>query len=396
MTRLTDLPCLLRRAALAITLAVSGCAVPQPPALAPLLDDALFDHPARPAEADAALALDDGMRAYLASHLQRGAAHKGKARVLAEALYRGPDGLKLAYDGAVTHTAAQAFAARSGNCLSLVLMTAAFARELGLEVTFQSARLDDGFSRSGDLMLRSGHVNLVLGPRGMADSRQSATLGSDPGRLQIDFLPAEDLRGLRSVPIDEATVLAMFMNNRAAEALARRDPRAAYAWAREALRRDPAFWPAYNTLGVAYQRAGHGAAAARAYEAVLAQDPRQVATMWNLAQVLTAQGRADEARAWTERRLAMEPAAPFQYLQQAEAAMAGGDWAQARDWLQRERRITGDTHELHFALALVSHRQGQPAQAQRELQLALDHSPSASLQARYAGKLAWLKAQGNL
>ena len=404
MSILTALPALARSAALwlvvplilPLVLQLAACAAPQALAVAPLLDDALFDHPPRPADADAAMALDGPMRAYLADQLAHGVLRKGKARALSDALYEGPGGLKLDYDAANTRTAAQAFAARAGNCLSLVLMTAAFARELGLEVTFHRARLDEAYSRLGDLTLRSDHVNLVLAPRSGAASWRVTSIGPDPNRLQIDFLPSADLQGLRSVPITEDTVLAMFMNNRAAEALGRGERSQAYAWAREALRRDASFQPALNTLGVVYQRAGHLAAAAQAYEALLAQDPQQVATMWNLAQVRQAQGRSDEARLWTDRRLAIEPAAPFQSLQWAEAAMARGDWAAAQDLLQRERRITGETHELHFALALLSHRQGQTGLAQRELQRAMDTSPSASLQARYAGKLAWLKAQGAL
>ena len=406
MSILTILPALARRAALWLALPLmlmlmpqlAGCAAPQAQALsvAPLLDDALFNHPPRPAEADAAMALDAPMRAYLADQLAQGVLRKGRAQALSDALYQGPGGLKLDYDAAITRTAAQAFAARSGNCLSLVLMTAAFARELGLEVTFQRARLDEAYSRLGDLTLRSDHVNLVLAPRSASTAWRVTAVGPDPNRLQIDFLPSADLQGLRSVPIDEATVQAMFMNNRAAEALGRGDGAQAYAWAREALRRDASFRPALNTLGVVYQRASHLGAAAQAYEALLAQDPQQVATMWNLAQVRQAQGRNDEARLWTERRLAIEPAAPFQSLQAAEAAIARGDWAAAQALLQRERRVTGDTHELHFALALLGHRQGQAGLAQREMQRAMDASPSASLHARYAGKLAWLKAQGAL
>ena len=400
MPVLTALPALARRVALwlalPLILQLAACAAAPPLAVAPLLDDALFKHPPRPAEADAAMALDAPMRAYLADQLAHGVLRKGRARALSDALYEGPGGLKLDYDAAITRTAAQAFAARSGNCLSLVLMTAAFARELGLEVSFQQARLEDGYSRLGDLTLRSDHVNLVLAPRALVQAWQVTYAGNDPNRLQIDFLPSADLQGLRSVPIDEPTLLAMFMNNRAAEALGRGASAEAYAWAREALRRDAGFRPALNTLGVVYQRAGHLAAAAQAFEALLARDPQQVAAMWNLAQVRQAQGRDAEAAHWTARRLAIEPAAPFQSLQQAEVAMVRGDWAQAQALLQRERRVTGETHELHFALALLSHRQGQPGQAQRQLQRALDASPSASLQARYAGKLAWLRAQGAL
>jgi transglutaminase-like putative cysteine protease len=55
-----------------------------------------------------------------------------------QALYQ-PDQIRLEYDAAVTRNAAQAFEARTGNCLSLVIMTAALARELGLTVRYQSA-----------------------------------------------------------------------------------------------------------------------------------------------------------------------------------------------------------------------------------------------------------------
>ncbi len=37
--------------------------------------------------------------------------------------------------------------------------------------------------------------------------------------LTIDFLPAESLRGLRSRDIQEDTIVAMYMNNKAVEAL---------------------------------------------------------------------------------------------------------------------------------------------------------------------------------
>ena len=201
-------------------------------------------------------------------------------------------------------------------------------------------------------------------------------------------------RSLRTLPISKSTVLAMFMNNRAAEALQRRQTADAYAWVREALRTDAGFWPAWNTLGVVYQQAGHLALAAAVFEQVLALDGRQVAAMWNLAQVLQAQGRGEEAARWTARRQALEPVAPFHDQQLGEAAMARGDYAEARDSFQREQRRTGESHDLHFWLAQAYFRLGDWGQARRELQQALASSPSAGLQARYAGKLAWLRAQG--
>jgi tetratricopeptide (TPR) repeat protein len=374
---------------------LTACAALPPPVATALLQDALFDHPPRPVEADAALALDDSMRGYLRDTLAGSMQRQGKARALTDALYAGK-ALRLDYDATYTRTAAQAFAARSGNCLSLVLMTAAFARELGLEVTFQSAWLDDAYSRGSDLTLRSGHVNLVIGPRPDAWGWRSFSTGPDPNRLQVDFLPPDALRGLRTTPIAEQTVLAMFMNNRAAEALLRHRAAEAYAWAREALRTDPGFVPAWNTLGVVYQQAGHLAPAAAAFEQVLAQDGRQVAAMWNLAQVLQAQGRDDDAARWTARRQAIEPVAPFFAQQQGEAALARGAHAEARDWFQREQRLTGESHELHFLLAQAHLGLGAWDQARHALQQAISSSPSVGQQARYAGKLARLQVQGHL
>lgn len=417
----------LRRACLGFLLfaSLTGCAL-APPALdvQTLLADGLFQHPARPAEADSAMALDAPMRAYLNRTLLNRQLPQGKARALFEALYGVPTpavesrlSLRLDYDAGGTRNAAQAFAARSGNCLSLVLMTAAFAREMGLVITYQSAQLDDAFSRDGELTLRSGHVNLLLGPRPPAGDWRSIGIGPDPDRLQIDFLPPDELRGLRTVPVSEATVLAMYMNNRAAETLARAAgagatpnlgslaaPAAApaagqpiaqaYAWVRESLRHDPGFGPALNTLGVIYQRAGHLSAAARVYEQLLAREPRSVAALWNLAQVREAQGQPQAAALLNERRRLLEPVPPFHYLALGEAALASGDLGAAGELFEREQRLTGESHSLHFQRARLSFMRGDRAAAQRELQLALHISPGGEVQQRYAGKLAWLRDQG--
>ena len=65
------------------------------------------------------------------------------------------------------------------------------------------------------------------------------------------------------------TVVAMFMNNRAAESIAQGKLDDAYWWARAAIVHDPNFIAAYNTLGVAYHRKGRLAEAHRRIEEAL-------------------------------------------------------------------------------------------------------------------------------
>ena len=132
-------------------------------------------------------------------------------------------------------------------------MTAAFAKQLHLPVQYQSVLVDDTWSRSGGLMFANGHVNLVLGLRAF-----DTYLGNhDVDLLVVDFLPTEEARRARARSISEETVRAMFMNNRAAEALAQGRLDDAYWWARTAITQTPTFMAAYNTLGVIYRRHGN-------------------------------------------------------------------------------------------------------------------------------------------
>jgi tetratricopeptide (TPR) repeat protein len=185
-------------------------------------------------------------------------------------------------DTAATRNAAQAFDTRSGNCLSLVIMTAAFAKELGLQVQYQSAFVDETWSRSNNLYFASGHVNLTLGKR-LFDAGGRF----DTGRLiTIDFLSADEARRQRTRAITEATIIAMYMNNRSAEALVQGRLDDAYAWARAAIAQSPTFLSAYNTLGVIYLRHGNLPEAERVLAEVLAREPDNTPALSNLAQTI--------------------------------------------------------------------------------------------------------------
>ena len=165
-------------------------------------------------------------------------------------------------------------------------MTAALAHELELSVRYQSAYLEETWSRNGNLLFASGHVNITLGRR-MID----AGTNRDYNPWTIDFLPAEEIRSMRVRDIDESTVLAMYANNRAAEALARGKLNDAYAWAAEAMRKDPTFLNSYNTLGVVYLRHDHPAQAERVFALVLEREPKNTRALANLAEAYTRQGR---------------------------------------------------------------------------------------------------------
>ncbi len=373
----------MRSAAVIAALLLSACAAK--PVVAPspeeLFQDALFAPPTERINRADIFAVSDSMRRFVREQLPLSTGGNGKRQALIDAVTQGQ--LKLDYDSARTRTAAEAFDARSGNCLSLVIMTAALAKELGLEVTYNQASVPDMWSRNGNVYFLNGHVNVTLGKR-YTDPR---TLYDTAEAITIDFIPARELRGMRTRTLEEATIVAMFMNNRAAEALVRGRIDDGYWWAREAMRVDPSYMGAYNTLGVLYVRRGQLAAAERAFRQVLLHEPESTRAWANLALVLGREGREEEAAA-AERRLAsLEGAEPFYYFHRGLAAMEAGDFRGARALFAREVAREPEYHEFHFWLGLAEYRLGNLSRARAELEAALENSTTAHEHDLYATKL---------
>jgi Tfp pilus assembly protein PilF len=366
--------------------ALAACSVAPPASLPAIFNDSDFA-PSAAIDASQVFAIDETMRQYVRTQVRREARSKNDRAALYDALYD-KSRLKLEYDAAMTRNARETFAARQGNCLSLVIMTAALAHELGLQVRYQEVLGEESWSRSGDMYFVAGHVNLVLGRR----------LGDHPnnydtnGMMVIDFLPSGDVAGYRTREISEATVLAMYMNNRAAETMSEGQLDQAYWWARAALRQDPSFSGAYNTLGVIQFRHGDLAAARRTLAHALIRAPDNTVLLSNLAQALEASGLPDEALPLRRRLLALQPQPPFHYFNLGKLAMQQGDYGQAIRLFSREIARDPYYHEFHFWLAQAYARLGQLEQAGKQLELALDNSTTRGDQGLYAAKLQRLRA----
>ena len=371
------------------SLLLGGCAntaaVVQPPER--LFEDRLFAAPAEPIRADAIFALSEDMKRYVDTDIAAQLRTKGPQRGLLEALYSKRQ-LKLEYDSVRTRNASEAFAARAGNCLSLVIMTAALAKHLDLPVRYQSVFVDTTWTRSGTLYFSSGHVNLTLTKRAV-DSRFN---GDTDRAWTVDFLPAEDVRGQRSRVIAEDTIVAMYMNNRAAEALAQGRLDEAYAWAREAIRQSPAFLSAYNTLGVVYLRHGNAQQAASVLRHVLGREPDNTVAMSNLARVLGELGQTAEATLLAQRLEKAEPYPPFHFFDLGMAALQAGQFETARTWFTQEVKRAAYHHEFHFWLAIANLGLGDMVQARKHLLIAKENSTSFDDNALYSAKLEKINA----
>jgi tetratricopeptide (TPR) repeat protein len=346
----------------------------QPPSVAVVSPEGLF-------------ALNPAMRRYLQQEISTEVRLNGPQQGLLNGLYR-KQKLLLEYDATQTRTAAEAFEARAGNCLSLVIMTAAFAKALDLPVRYQSVTIDDHWTRNGDMLLLAGHINLSLGgPRTVGTN---VPLG--PDMLTIDFIPPEDLPTKHSRVIDEGQVVAMYYNNRAAELVYAGRLDEAYWMARAAIGHYPRYHAAYITLGSIYRRHGDLAGAERVLRHVLQLEPDNLLALGNLAITLQAGGRTAEADTLNARLAKLEPNPPYAFFDRGILALQAGDYRKARDLFQQEVNRDVYVPEFHFWLAVTCYQLGDVATARRHMQDAMNFSTTPADRGLYAAKLAYLRA----
>jgi Tfp pilus assembly protein PilF len=372
----------LSRLVLAVApLLLAGCATTAPlaPAEAGMFDDAQFGQAREPLDPADVFRLTPAMQDYLDKTIMPIARARGIRQALTDALYTRSK-LMLEYDSSTTRTAAQAFEARQGNCLSLVIMTGAFANAMNLKVTYQQVATEDMWTRSGDMYFMSGHVNLAF------QHRYDVSVV-----YTIDFMPAVN-DGLYTRPISQETVLAMYMNNRAAEAMVRGQLDDAYWRVRQAVKLDPQFYSAYNTLGVIYLRHGDAARAEQVLGYVLNGSPDNPRILSNYADALRKLGRTAEAQAVQAHLAAVEPVPPFYWFVQGQKALHQGDFAKARDLFLKEIERDPDYHEFHYALAVADFSLNRLDEARSELALAMGDAIKRSDHDLYAAKLDKLKA----
>ncbi len=376
---------------LSFILALLLCACAQAPktqAPADLFSDQSFNSAQEKPQIEQIFAVNDDMRRFINERIATQIRQKGLQQALFDALYTTGQ-LQLNYDAVWTRNAAQTFADRSGNCLSLVIMTAAFAKEMGLSVQFQGVKIVDSWSRSGDLYFSMGHVNLVLGKKRFEDR-----LHFDKSHLMtVDFLPPEYTAGQHTIDLDDKTIIAMYLNNRAAEFMTQNQLQEAYWLAREAIKQDPDFLPAYNTLGVVYLRNKLFPQALIALKHAYERDPSSTIVLSNLVQAHEFLGNTAQTLELKHRLALAQPYPPFYYFKIGQAAFENRDYATAKKMFSKELDRSPDYHEFHYWLALSELRLGEVKQAQSHLVAAKENSTSSQERAIYAAKLDFINAR---
>jgi tetratricopeptide (TPR) repeat protein len=349
-----------------------------------LFNDTLFAAPSERIDVNDIFALDANMQSFLEHEVAGREMMDGKVMALTNSLYSTYH-KKFAYDAVQTRAAADVFRLRSGNCLSYTIMTAAFAKQMRIPVQFHAVSYGEVWDRNENIEFKIGHVNLTLGHIVPAADHEPAKL--------IDFTSAEDARGEILDDIGEDVIIAMYLNNRAAEALAKDNLDDAYWWARAAMVHTPSFLSAYNTMGVIYSRHHNLAQSEQVFQRVLQREPDNVLAMSNQIQVLDKLGRAEESSKLASRLAEIQPNPPYYFFNLGLAAMREHDYVEARLEFKKEVNRASYNHQFHFWLGLANYYLGNFDETRRQLQVAMENSPNDKQHNLYAAKLEMMKSR---
>jgi tetratricopeptide (TPR) repeat protein len=375
---------------------LTACATaPLPPIKAgDIFQDQLFTPPAQAIHAEDALAISEPMRDFAMFKLGSNMGHvdsKDRRMELVDALYH-KGGLMLEYYSDQTRTAAEAFDAKSGNCLSLVLLTAAFAKELRLPYHYQVVVGATDWSQSDNFFMAIGHVNIVLDE--LAPEFERRTWNANA--IIIDFLTPEKAAMLKTEEVEENTVLAMYLNNRAVENLMQGKVNVAYWWAKAALQEDTRFYNAYLTLAIIYRTVHHPELAEMVLEKVAEYDQNDANLLTDQELVLKDLGRDAEAKDVAQRLAILEQDKPWSLYFRAQTEFNAGHYDNAKRLYQQEIKRDPEHHEFEYGLALTYLKLKDTQNAVIHLERAIELCTTTHPRDLYQLELDRIKSAGSL
>jgi len=335
-----------------------------------LLRDDLFAAASVSVRAEDAIEMTDAMRDFARNKIHQSLGHvnnKDIRTALVEALYTKGQ-LRLEYASDVTRTAGEAFDSNSGNCLSLVLLTAAMARELRIPYHYQSVLNATDWSQSDKFFMSIGHVNIVL--ERVPDLYELKIWSAQP--VIVDFLTPDKAASLDTQTIDESTILAMFSNNRAVESLLQGNVDNAYWWVRASIEQDSQFLNAFITLGVIYRAVHHPELAEQVLAQLSKRYPDNASVITNHILVLMDLGRESEALELRKYLAVLDQRRPWSYYFDAQGEFNAGHYTSAKGLYERELARNPDHHEIEYGLAQTYIKLNDMPSAIAHLQRAID------------------------
>ena len=272
---------------------------------------------------------------------------------------------------------------RSGNCMSLALVTTAFARLADIEIGWQLADADPVYSSEGSVIYSAEHIQTLLYRPEFSLNSHSFAFGR-PYLLVDYYTDSAPSTGTR---LRESEMIALVYQNLAIEALAEGRLRESFWFLRAGLEHDPANSNLYNAMAVVHRRAGDADTAEQLYRFALDEFGDRLIVLRNYRKLLLAGNRIDDAERIERRIMVLPDPDPYPLLGLGDEAAETGKTDVALAYYRRAAEVAPYLHEIYLKMARIHTGRGDLRRAERALRKARDHAWAESDQQRYQAKL---------
>lgn len=311
------------------------------------------------------------MKVFLDDHVRGRRIDDEKLRLLIFAVM-GEGTFDLIYDES-TRTAHETFDDRRGNCLSFTNMFIAMARYLELEADYQEVRVPPDWSLSGQVLLLSRHVNVMVR---IGDSK--TVIDFNMPSLQIDYA--------RNT-ISDQRARAHYFNNLGVEHMLEDRSGLALAHYHKALEEDGAFAPAWINLGILHRREGYPAHAEAAYLQALRSEPDNRVAMSNLANLYDEEGLVALAARYRKEVESHRMRNPYYRYMLANEAFADGDYRATIEHLEYALRTRTEDPRFYSLMSMSYLMIGDRKESAKWMRKAEDAAVRDADREQYSRKL---------
>lgn len=332
-------------------------------------------------------ALSQQTKAELQQLLHTGQSIQVKTDVLLNYLFA-KKGSSLLYQNDATLTAEETLIAKQANCLSLTILSYSLAQELGLQAEFRDIQIPEYWTQSNNQSLLNGHVNLKI--VGGFSPRLNGNVSYTTFNYVIDFDIENNKSHFPFRQLKKSQIVALFYNNKAAQALVYGQDNLAYAYLKAAVTLEPLTADSWNNLAVLYRKHMQYDLAENAYLLAIQLEPQALNAKGNLALLYQATGQNEKAEQLIRIVGAQRSQNPYYHIMLGHEALVAGQADNAILHYKRGLALDKKSSEAMFGLAKAHMALGLKDKAQHYLQLAERSAPNPEDKKRYQSKLKLL------
>lgn len=327
-------------------------------------------------------AVSPQMRRYVQTRLANLDDAGDKAKRLINDLFSESE-LNIHYLHNANFTASETFDNGSANCLSLTLLSYVLIEEAGLDAQFIDVRLQENWTVMENVALINGHVNLRV-----TESRRTDVIHFIGKTYTIDFLPMSDMPVLETHILSKAEIIALFYNNKGAEALTDGNMPLAYQYFKAASKLGPTIPGVWGNLASLYRRQGLYSEAEQVYLHALKIEPDNLNLQENLARLYSQTGNQELASEMLNNIDSKRQQNPFYHAMLAQQAYFRGEFNDSIVQFKKAIKLNDQDHTFYFGLAKSYAALGDAYNTKRYLSHATKIAKDSEEKAKYQSKLS--------